>query len=228
MAITSKLIGARGRRQAEKLGIDPSRVPPGQYLTEKFPVLTVGRNPRFDLAAWELRVDGEVESPLTLSWEELKGLPQAEVTVDIHCVTRWSKLDTVWRGVRVRDLMERVAPTDRGTHLMAHCDGGYTTNLPLDTVMADEVLVAHTYAGKPLEPDHGAPAAPARTQALLLEVGEVPAPAGGDERRPHGLLGAQRLPQRRRPVAGAAPLVLDDLSPTPTSIPSAGWSRRAP
>lgn len=157
MAITSKMIGARGRRQAEKLGIDPSRVPSGQYLTEKFPVLTVGRNPRFDLADWELRVDGEVESPLTLSWEELKGLPQAEVTVDIHCVTRWSKLDTVWRGVRVRDLLERVAPTDRGTHLMAHCDGGYTTNLTLDTVMADEVLVAHTYAGKPLEPDHGAP-----------------------------------------------------------------------
>lgn len=157
MAITSKMIGARGRRQAEKLGIDPSRVPSGQYLTEKFPVLTVGRNPRFDLADWELRVDGEVESPLTLSWEALKGLPQAEVTVDIHCVTRWSKLDTVWRGVRVRDLLERVAPTDRGTHLMAHCDGGYTTNLTLDTVMADEVLVAHTYAGKPLEPDHGAP-----------------------------------------------------------------------
>jgi DMSO/TMAO reductase YedYZ molybdopterin-dependent catalytic subunit len=157
MAITSKMIGARGRRQAEKLGIDPSRVPPGQYLTEKFPVLTVGRNPKFDLVDWELCVDGAVESPLTLSWEELNALPQAEVTVDIHCVTRWSKLDTVWRGVRVRDLLERVAPTDRGTHLMAHCDGGYTTNLPLETVMADEVLVAHTYAGEPLEPDHGAP-----------------------------------------------------------------------
>ncbi len=157
MAITSKMIGARGRRQAEKLGIDPSRVPPGQYLTEKFPVLTVGRNPKFDLVDWKLCVDGAVESPLTLSWEELNALPQAEVTVDIHCVTRWSKLDTVWRGVRVRDLLERVAPTDRGTHLMAHCDGGYTTNLPLETVMADEVLVAHTYAGEPLEPDHGAP-----------------------------------------------------------------------
>ena len=157
MAITSKMIGARGRRQAEKLGIDPSRVPPGQYLTEKFPVLTVGRNPKFDLTGWELRVDGEVENAFSLSWEELQALPQTEVTVDIHCVTRWSKLDTVWRGVRVRDLLERAAPTERGTHLMAHCDGGYTTNLPLETVTADEVLVAHTYAGKPLEPDHGAP-----------------------------------------------------------------------
>jgi DMSO/TMAO reductase YedYZ molybdopterin-dependent catalytic subunit len=157
MAITSKLIGARGRKQAEKLGIDPSRVPPGQYLTERFPVLTVGRNPKFDLDDWDLRVDGEVEAPLSLTWDELRSLPQAEVTADIHCVTRWSKLDTTWRGVRVRDLLERVAPTVRGTHLMAYCDGGYTTNLPLEAVLADEVLVAHTYAGRPLEPDHGAP-----------------------------------------------------------------------
>ena len=157
MAITLKLIGARGRKQAEKLGIDPSRVPPGQYLTERFPVLTVGRNPKFDLDDWDLRVDGEVESPLSLTWDELRALPQAEVTADIHCVTRWSKLDTTWRGVRVRDLLERVAPTVRGTHLMAYCDGGYTTNLPLEAVLADEVLVAHTYAGRPFEPDHGAP-----------------------------------------------------------------------
>jgi DMSO/TMAO reductase YedYZ molybdopterin-dependent catalytic subunit len=157
MAITSKLIGARGRKQAEKLGIDPSRVPPGQYLTEKFPVLTLSRNPKFDLDDWDLRVDGEVEAPLSLTWDQLQGLPQAEVTVDIHCVTRWSKLDTTWRGVRLRDLLERAAPTARGTHLMAHCDGGYTTNLPLEAVMADEVLVAHTYAGRPLERDHGAP-----------------------------------------------------------------------
>jgi DMSO/TMAO reductase YedYZ molybdopterin-dependent catalytic subunit len=157
MAITSKLIGARGRKQAEKLGIDPSRVPPGQYLTEKFPVLTVGRNQKFDLDDWDLRVDGEVETPLSLTWDQLHALPQAEVIVDIHCVTRWSKLDTEWRGVRVRDLLERAAPTPSGTHLMAHCDGGYTANLPLEAVMADDVLVAHTYAGRPLEPDHGAP-----------------------------------------------------------------------
>lgn len=157
MAITSKLIGARGRKQAEKLGIDPSRVPPGQYLTEKFPVLTVGRNPKFDLDDWDLRVDGEVATPLSLTWEQLQALPQAEVTVDIHCVTRWSKLDTEWRGVRVRDLLEHAVPTASGTHLMAHCDGGYTTNLPLEAIMADEVLVAHTYAGRPLEADHGAP-----------------------------------------------------------------------
>ena len=94
-------------------------------------------------------------SPWT--WEELHALPQSEVTVDIHCVTRWSKLDTTWRGVRVRDLLERAGVKPSGTHLMAHCDGGYTTNLPVEAALADEVLVAHTYDGKPLEPDHGAP-----------------------------------------------------------------------
>lgn len=157
MAITSKTLGARGRRQARKLGVDPDRVPPGQYLTEKFPVLTVGRNPKFDLGEWDLRVDGEVDDELTLSWEELQALPQTEVTVDIHCVTRWSKLDTTWRGVRVRDLLERAGRREAGTHLMAHCDGGYTTNLPVEAVLHDEVLLAHTYEGRPLEPDHGAP-----------------------------------------------------------------------
>jgi DMSO/TMAO reductase YedYZ molybdopterin-dependent catalytic subunit len=157
MAITSKILGARGRKQAQKLGIDPARVPPGQYITEKFPVLTVGSNPSFDLDSWDLRLDGEVERPLTLSWAELQALPQTEVTVDIHCVTRWSKLDTTWRGVRVRELLDRAGLRPTGTHLLAHCDGGYTTNLPVEAATADEVLVAHTYDGKPLEADHGAP-----------------------------------------------------------------------
>src|SRR3954447_22359426 len=94
MAITSKMLGQRGKRQAQKLGIDPERVPPGQYLTERFPVLTVGPNPDYDLANWDFTVFGEVEHELTLSWEELQALPQREVVTDIHCVTRWSKLDT--------------------------------------------------------------------------------------------------------------------------------------
>jgi DMSO/TMAO reductase YedYZ molybdopterin-dependent catalytic subunit len=157
MAVTSKILAARGRRQARMLGIEPARVPPGQYITEKFPVLTVGPNPLFDLATWDLRVDGEVERPLTLSWEQLQALPQTDVTVDLHCVTRWSKLDTAWRGVRVRELLDRAEVRPAGTHLMAHCDGGYTTNLPREAVRDDEVLVAHTYDGRPLEADHGAP-----------------------------------------------------------------------
>jgi DMSO/TMAO reductase YedYZ molybdopterin-dependent catalytic subunit len=157
MAVTSRILGQRGRKQAEKLGIDPARVPPGQYLTERFPVLTVGPNPQIDLSTWDFQLFGQVEDELQFSWDELMALPQAEVTVDIHCVTRWSKLDTTWRGVRVRDLLERARVKPEGKFMLAYSDGGYTTNLPLEVVMDDDVLLAHSYDGKPLEADHGGP-----------------------------------------------------------------------
>jgi DMSO/TMAO reductase YedYZ molybdopterin-dependent catalytic subunit len=157
MGITSRMIGERGRKQADKLGIDPARIPPGQYLTERFPVLTYGRNPKYDLADWSLSLWGEVEEPFSLRWDELSGLEQVTVRTDIHCVTRWSKLDTTWTGVRPRDLLERAGVRPAGTHVMAHCDGGYTTNLPLAALYDDDVLLAHTYDGRPLEHDHGAP-----------------------------------------------------------------------
>jgi DMSO/TMAO reductase YedYZ molybdopterin-dependent catalytic subunit len=157
MAVTSRILGQRGRKQAEKLGIDPARVPPGQYLTERFPVLTVGPNPPIDLSTWDFQLFGQVEDELQLSWDELMALPQAEVTVDIHCVTRWSKLDTTWRGVRVRDLLERAGVKPEGKFMLAYSDGGYTTNLPLEVVMDDDVLLAHSYDGRPLDVDHGAP-----------------------------------------------------------------------
>ena len=157
MAITSRILGQRGKRQAKELGIDPERVPPGQYLTERFPVLTVGPNPDYDLASWDFRVWGEVERELTLSWDDLKSLPQREVTTDIHCVTRWSKLDTVWRGVPVKEVLDRAGVKPSGTHVMAYSDGGYTTNIPLRSLLDDDVLLAHTYAGEPLARDHGAP-----------------------------------------------------------------------
>jgi DMSO/TMAO reductase YedYZ molybdopterin-dependent catalytic subunit len=157
MAVTSRILAARGRRQAEKLGIDPARVPPGQYLTERFPVLTVGPNPKYDLATWDLTVFGEVDSELKLSWDELMELPQRDVTLDIHCVTRWSKLDTTWTGVPVKEVMDRAGLKPAATHLMAYSDGGYTTNVPLEAVLDDGALLAHTYEGEPLEPDHGAP-----------------------------------------------------------------------
>src|SRR3954463_14580501 len=101
------MLSARGKRQAQKLGIDLARVPPGQYLTEGFPVLTVGPNPAYDLSTWDFQLYGQVEDELQLSWDELQGLPQKHVVTDIHCVTRWSKLDTTWRGVAVSDLLER-------------------------------------------------------------------------------------------------------------------------
>jgi DMSO/TMAO reductase YedYZ molybdopterin-dependent catalytic subunit len=157
VAITSRILGQRGKRQAQELGIDPARIPPGQYLSKRFPVLTVGPNPDYDLKTWDFAVFGEVEDPITLSWDELMALPQKEVTTDIHCVTRWSKLDTTWRGVPVREVLDRAGVTPSGTHVMAYSDGGYTTNIPLRSLLDDDVLLAHTYGGEPLEPDHGAP-----------------------------------------------------------------------
>lgn len=157
MATTATSIAQRGVRQAAKLGLEPGRLPPGQYITERFPVLTAGPNPPFDLTKWRFKVWGEVERPLTLDWEELLAEEQAEVRTDIHCVTRWSKLDTVWVGVRPRVLLERAGVQPSGTHVLAHCDGRYTTNLPLAALYDDDVLLAHTYDGRPLEPDHGAP-----------------------------------------------------------------------
>jgi DMSO/TMAO reductase YedYZ molybdopterin-dependent catalytic subunit len=157
VAITSRMLGARGRKQAEKLGVDPARVPPGQYLTKGFPVLTAGPNPKFDLATWDLSVFGEVENELSLAWDDLMALPQRDVTLDIHCVTRWSKLDTAWRGVPVKTVLERAALTPSATHVMAYSDGGYTANLPLGALLDDDALLAHTYEGEPLENDHGAP-----------------------------------------------------------------------
>jgi DMSO/TMAO reductase YedYZ molybdopterin-dependent catalytic subunit len=151
------LLRERGKRQAEKLGVDPQRVPPGQYLTERFPVLTVGANPAYDLATWDLTVFGAVENELTLSWDELQALPQKELATDIHCVTRWSKLDTTWVGVAVRDVLDRAGVLPAGSHVMAYSAGGYTTNIPLAALYADDVLLAHTYDGRPLEHDHGAP-----------------------------------------------------------------------
>ncbi len=157
MAITSRILGERGRRQGRELGVDPARIPPGQYLTSKFPVLTYGRNPESDLATWSLSVDGAVDAPFAISWAELMELEQTTLTTDIHCVTRWSKLDTTWTGVRVRTLLERARVRPEGRYVLAHSDGGYTTNMPLELLYADDVLVAHAYEGAPLEPDHGAP-----------------------------------------------------------------------
>jgi len=157
MGITSRILGERGRKQARTQGIDPARVPAGQYLTQKFPVLTYGRVPATDLSAWSLSVDGAVTSPFAVGWDELMGMEQVTQTVDIHCVTRWSKLDTTWTGVPVTTLLDRAGVRPGATHVMAHSDGGYTTNIPLSVLRDDDVIVAHAYEGSPLEGDHGYP-----------------------------------------------------------------------
>ncbi len=148
---------SRAEKKVADAGYDPARLPPGQYLTEKWPVLHAGTVPQTDLATWDFRVWGEVESPIRLSWEELKRLPSTEVTVDIHCVTRWSRFDTSFRGVHWRDLAELVRPNPSARFIIAHAEQGYTSNLPLELIKADDALIAYEADGEPLTPDHGWP-----------------------------------------------------------------------
>jgi DMSO/TMAO reductase YedYZ molybdopterin-dependent catalytic subunit len=134
------------------------RVPPGQFLTEKFPVLHYGSVPIYrSLADWDFRIFGLVEEPLRLTWEELMKLPTQTQVVDIHCVTRWSKLDTTWTGIPWRELMKLIKVKPEATHVMAHCEHGFTANVGLDVLDDDDTMLAFLYDGKPLEPDHGYP-----------------------------------------------------------------------
>lgn len=149
----------RNRNNLAKLGYSPDRLPPGQYLTERFPVLHAGDIPDYDdLSTWSLKVFGLVDHELTLSWDELMALPQTDITLDIHCVTRWSKFDTRWRGVKVVDLLERAGVQLAATHVLAHAEFGYTTNAPLADVVSDDAIVAHRFDDEPLAPEHGYPA----------------------------------------------------------------------
>ena len=147
--------GFRGRRPQEAVG---DRLPPGQHLTSDFPVLSAGPTPRVDLGTWDLTVDGAVERPQRWAWEAFRALPVETPTVDIHCVTTWSKLDTTWEGVSVDALLGLAGPTGGAAYLVAHCDGGYTTNLPLADVTGGKAWVAFGYGGAPLAAEHGGPA----------------------------------------------------------------------
>jgi DMSO/TMAO reductase YedYZ molybdopterin-dependent catalytic subunit len=145
--------GFRGRRRDT---VDPSRVPPGQYVTRDFPVLSAGPTPYPDLDEWSFTIDGAVATTMSWSWSELTSLPAETITKDIHCVTKWSKLDTTWRGVSVDVLFDSVNTS--AAYLTAWSDGGYTTNLPLADVRDGKAWVAYEYAGQPLAPEHGGPA----------------------------------------------------------------------
>jgi len=132
------------------------RLPPGQYLTRDFPVLSAGPTPRTALADWSFSISGEIEKPKQWTWEEFRKLPSETIRRDIHCVTKWSKFDTVWEGVPVDTLLKGIS-TSAG-YLMAFSDGGYTTNLPLADVMDGKAWVAFAFGGSPLAPEHGGPA----------------------------------------------------------------------
>jgi len=144
--------GFSGRRRE---GGDSERVPPGQYTTDDFPVLSAGPTPHTPLEEWTCSVLGGDE-PVVRGWEEFRALPSEEITVDIHCVTRWSKLETFWEGVSVDTLLGGIETS--AEYMVAFSDGGYTTNLPLEDVTGGKAWVAYGYDGEPLDPEHGGPA----------------------------------------------------------------------
>jgi DMSO/TMAO reductase YedYZ molybdopterin-dependent catalytic subunit len=147
----------RNREELIARGVDPARVPPGQYVTDRFPVLHAGLVPEVDLAAWDFTIDGLVDADMAWTWDEFRALPSETMTADIHCVTKWSKLDTRWEGVPVRSVWERVAASPRATHVLVHAYHGFTANLPIADFLREDNLFAHTFGGEPLEPDHGFP-----------------------------------------------------------------------
>ncbi len=147
------------RKDDEERVRSQGRLPPGQSLTNKFPVLHYGPIPSFDPNTWDFRVTGEVENPLILTWEQFQQLPRSKVKMDLHCVTRWSKFDTEWEGVSVRTLVEQgllqLKPSAR--YVLQIAEYGYTANLPLEVVMADNFLLATHFDGAPIAPEHGYP-----------------------------------------------------------------------
>ena len=150
------------------------RIPPGQFETKEFPVLSAGPTPRTLLESWVFSIYGEVAEELKWTWDEFRGLPRETVTVDIHCVTKWSKLDTVSTGISVDTLLRALTRRPAGVrYLIAFCDGGYTTNLPLADVRGGKAWVVYKYDGKPLEPVARRPGPPARAAPLFLEKREM-------------------------------------------------------
>ena len=149
----------RQRRQASAQP-DPglgARVPPGQALTTKWPVLTYGLIPRFDPERWTFRCFGLVEREVSWTWEEFLRLPRVTVTSDIHCVTRWSRLDNTWEGVHVRTIIEACRPLPAARFVLQHADPDYTTNTAIEDLVADDVVLALRHNGRDLDPAHGGP-----------------------------------------------------------------------
>jgi DMSO/TMAO reductase YedYZ molybdopterin-dependent catalytic subunit len=147
----------RNRAELAERGIDPDRLPPGQYHTDRFPVLHAGAVPSADTAAWDFTVGGLVENSLRLDFEEFRRLPTTTLVADIHCVTKWSKFDTEWEGVPAKAVLEMAGARPEATHVLVRAEQGFTANLPLEDFARDENLFAWRYGGEELEADHGWP-----------------------------------------------------------------------
>jgi len=144
-----------GPRAAGEAG--DNRLPPGQYVVSRLPVLHYGSVPPFDRAKWDFRIFGLVERPMTWTYEQLRALPATRIQTDIHCVTRWSMVDTIWEGVRFRDLAALARPLPEARYVLAHCEQGFTANAPLEKLMDEDVLLAYRYNDAELTPEHGYP-----------------------------------------------------------------------
>jgi DMSO/TMAO reductase YedYZ molybdopterin-dependent catalytic subunit len=151
------LFRSKAEDKVRAAGFDPARLPPGQYLTEKWPVLHAGDVPDVDVATWTLEVTGEVEQPLSLSYEELKRLPATDVTTDIHCVTRWSRFDAQFKGVHWSELAELAKPKPSARFAIAHAEQGFTANVPLAALEDRQALIVYEADGEPLTAEHGGP-----------------------------------------------------------------------
>jgi DMSO/TMAO reductase YedYZ molybdopterin-dependent catalytic subunit len=138
--------------------VNGERIPPGQYETHDFPVLSATPTPRIDLSNWTFSIDGLVDTPVKWSWEQFNELPPQSFTKDIHCVTKWSKLDTNWEGVTIDSLLENVALRQEARFVMAYCYGGYTSNIPLNDLRNGKAFIGLRFDGVPLTPEHGGPA----------------------------------------------------------------------
>jgi DMSO/TMAO reductase YedYZ molybdopterin-dependent catalytic subunit len=151
------LFEGQDRRGLEKKMKAEGRLPPGQSLTLKWPVLHYGAVPRFDPETWDFKLYGHIETPIRFSWSELNQLPMASHTSDFHCVTRWSRFNNEWQGVPFRELLKRVKRMPEAEYVLVHAEQGFTANVPLRDLDRDEVLLATHHNGQPLTPDHGYP-----------------------------------------------------------------------
>ena len=149
---------SRAERKVEEAGYDPSRLPPGQYLTVKWPVLHYGPVPPFNPKTWEFRVFGNVENEIKLNWEEFQKLDQTSVQADMHCVTTWSRLDQKWEGIPFAKIIEMAKPKSDTKFVIAHSEYGFTANTPLEYCLRDDCLIALRANGEPLTAEHGSPA----------------------------------------------------------------------
>jgi DMSO/TMAO reductase YedYZ molybdopterin-dependent catalytic subunit len=151
------LFRSKAEDKVRQAGYDPARLPPGQYFTEKWPVLHAGEVPAVDVATWTLELSGEVEQPVVLSFEQLRELPATKVTTDIHCVTRWSRFDAQFNGVHWRELAKLCRPKPSARFVIAHAEHGFTSNVPLAALEDENALIVYEADGEPLTPDHGYP-----------------------------------------------------------------------